>query len=627
MPMESSGVVRRVRGGLPVLMVLALSCATAALSCAAGNRVMAADMPSSVVGYRTPVDVACLVDGRLVTANAAAGTVSLVDPERGPLDEIAVGARPTAVAASATGEVVASVREAGDLVVLGIDGDRLVERGRVHLGFEPWHAALSPDGARAYVPLSACGRLAVVDVAARRVVESIEVGKLPRFVAVAPDGGTIAVACSEGAAIVLVDADSLTVRDRAPFKGLNLGELAFAPDGATIYFAWTYDGGSHPSPGNIRRGWVTGSRLGRLRLPRGEDDEGGLDGLTLDVPGRAVGDVLGVEVLADGGTVLMTAGGSHELLRLATGDLPWTQISGLEVMDPRLAADGSRFSRVEIGGRPLGMTLERRSGRVWIANGLSDTLQAVAPGGASEKWTTVATVSVAALAGPADPAAELARRGEAIFHDARRSLDQWYSCHTCHYEGGGSTITFDTRNDGSIGTYKTVLPLWGVAETGPWTWHGWQTDLTQSLEKSLVESMQGPQPSADDVTALAAYLGTLRPPPSPFRRADGGLDTAAERGRALFASARAGCTTCHGGEHLTSGETYDVGLGRSGDRYPTFSPPSLLGVFRKTRLLHHGKARSLADVLTRFHGPEKVSGTPPLDPDEVADLVAYLESL
>ena len=261
-------VVRWGMGGFAAIVVALV------VASAPGGRALAGDTPSSAARYRTPVDVACLPDGRLVTANAAAGTVSLVDPERGPLDECVVGARPTAIAASAAGEVVVSVRESGDVVVLGIEADRLVARGRVHLGFEPWHVALAPDGQRAYVPLSALGRLAVVDVATRRVVESIEVGPLPRSAAVAPDGGTVAVACSEGAAIVLVDAATHSVRDRAPFKGLNLGELAFAPDGTAVYFAWTYDGGSHPSPGNIRRGWVTGSRLGRLRLASRLDSPG-----------------------------------------------------------------------------------------------------------------------------------------------------------------------------------------------------------------------------------------------------------------------------------------------------------------------------------------------------------------
>jgi len=580
--------------------------------------------PAAGATVRSPAAVACLGDGRLVTANAAAGSVSLVDPARGFLAEIPVGARPTGIATTASGLVAVSVREAGDLVLLGVDGDRLEERARVHVGFEPWDVALSPDGMRAFLPLSASGELAIVDLARGEVAARLAVGRLPRHVAVSPDGRTVAVACSEGAAIVLVDTASAAVSCTAPFKGFNLGALAFAPDGATVYFAWTYDGGSHPSPGNIRRGWVTGSRLGKLTLTA--EGEPVLAGLTLDVSGRAVGDVLGVAVAPDGSEVFVSAGGTHELLRFATADLPWTQISGLEVMDPRLAADAARFSRCDVGGRPTGLAVDARRQRVWIANALTDEVQAVAISPSADGPAVVAALPVAP-AGTLDGQAALVRRGEAIFHDARRSLDQWYSCHTCHFEGGASTVTFDTRNDGSVGTYKTVLPLWGVAATGPWTWHGWQTDLAQSLEKSLVESMQGPKPTADDVAALGAYLESLSPPPSPFRDPDGAAGMAAARGRELFASARAGCTACHAGPYLTSAETYDVGLGKSADRYPTYSPPSLRAVYRKTRLLHHGKARSLADVLTRYHGPEKVSGEAPLSAEEVADLVAYLETL
>ena len=40
------------------------------------------------------------------------------------------------------------------------------------------------------------------------------------------------------------------------------------------------------------------------------------------------------------------------------------------------------------------------------------------------------------LGGSEQPSSE--RQGEAIFYDARRSLDQWYSCHSCHYDGGSN---------------------------------------------------------------------------------------------------------------------------------------------------------------------------------------------
>ena len=61
------------------------------------------------------------------------------------------------------------------------------------------------------------------------------------------------------------------------------------------------------------------------------------------------------------------------------------------------------------------------------------------------------------LGGPVQTS--LARRGEAIFYDGQRSLDQWYSCHSCHYEGGTNATVMDTLNDGSNDTFKTVLSL------------------------------------------------------------------------------------------------------------------------------------------------------------------------
>jgi cytochrome c peroxidase len=334
-----------------------------------------------------------------------------------------------------------------------------------------------------------------------------------------------------------------------------------------------------------------------------------------------VGDVFGLVVTPDD-RLLVTAGGTHELLSLSNDRLPWTQIGGAEVMDQELARDTSRFRRIELGGRPLGICLGPAGRTAFVANALLDSVQEIDLSGER----VVDTLAIPAAEAPSERQ-RLARDGAAIFYDARRSLDQWYSCHTCHHEGGGSTVTFDTRNDGSTGTYKTVLPLWDVARTGPWTWHGWQHDLRASLEKSLVESMQGPQPTPDDVSALAAFLDTLEPPPSPHREPDGSLSAAAERGRMLFESGRAGCRSCHSGDTFTSPELHDVGQGRPGDRYRGYSVPTLRGLHRKTMYMHHGRTKSLAKLLGGMHGPDAVSGLEPLSPGEIDDLVAYLESL
>jgi len=595
----------------------------------AGANAAALERPVAAA-FRSPVAVAIVAGGeRVVTANADAGTLSLVDPVAGRVvDELPIGEQPAWVAAAGQDRVVATTLEGGDLVIVSLAGNRLVETGRLHLGLEPDGVAVDAAGTTACVALSAVDRVAMVDLhdpAGPVVRGEVVVGRLPRFAAFAPDGATVAVTCSADSGVVLVDAATCEVVSRHPFKGLNVGQPAFAPDGRTIWFAWTYDGGSYPSRGNIRRGWVTGSRVGRLSLDAA-DGEGELAGLTLDVSGQAVGDVRGIAVIDGGATQLVTAGGTHELLRLREpgpdGEaIPYTQISGLEVMDRRLAADPSRFDRLPLGGRPLGIAVDEASGRAYVANRLGDSVQVID----LDRFELATEISL--VAAPLSEEAQLVRQGEAIFFDATRSLDQWYSCHTCHYEAGSNTVTFDTLNDGTTGTYKTVLPLYSVAETGPWTWHGWQEDFQAALAKSLVDTMQGPQPSDRDVLALAAYMKTLAPPPSPFREPDGSLTASAKRGETLFMSERAGCTSCHAGPLFTSPELYEVGLARSSDRYEGFSPPSLLGLHRKTRFLHTGKAKSLEAVLTKYHSPEQVLGLEPLSDEEVADLVAYLKSL
>ena len=229
------------------------------------------------------------------------------------------------------------------------------------------------------------------------------------------------------------------------------------------------------------------------------------------------------------------------------------------------------------------------------------------------------------LGGPAEPS--LARRGEAIFHDGRRSHDQWYSCHSCHYDGHTNAVTMDTRNDGRFGNYKVVLSLRNVTRTGPWTWHGWQTDLGLAMRKSLTDSMLGPAPSDDDVKALVAYLETLTPPPNPYRTASGGLTEAARRGERVFQSAKAGCARCHPGPYFTDGKVHEVGTGEAGDVYKGYNPPSLVNCYDRPLYLHDGRAKSLEEALQGPHSPDAIQGQGELTGQELADLVAYLKSL
>ena len=90
---------------------------------------------------------------------------------------------------------------------------------------------------------------------------------------------------------------------------------------------------------------------------------------------------------------------------------------------------------------------------------------------------------------------------------------------------------------------------------------------------------------------------------------------------------KAGCADCHNGPYLTDGMIHDVGSGSPKDHYQGYNTPSLLGVYRKVRLLHNGRARSLESVVTDLHSPEKVNGEAALTEQETSDLIEYLRSL
>jgi cytochrome c peroxidase len=263
--------------------------------------------------------------------------------------------------------------------------------------------------------------------------------------------------------------------------------------------------------------------------------------------------------------------------------------------------------RYSVGRRPTALAVADGGKTVFVADTLEDTISVV------DAATGVRT-KVIALGPKASPS--LVECGERLFFDARLSHDGWMSCHSCHTDGHTSGLLADTLGDGAYGAPKRVPSLLGTARTGPWSWAGHVERLDEQVRKSIVTTMRNPNPSADDVSALTAYLQSLVPP-----RAVAVADRAAvERGRKVFRSE--GCAECHSPPLYTSRGTYDVGLADEAN-LAKFNPPSLLGVDRREPLLHDGRASRLADVFLR-HGHPTGSALPA---DEVADLVAFLRSL
>ena len=569
---------------------------------------------------RSPVDLAISADGKwVVTANETSDSVSLLRrTEAGRLewsDEIRVGRHPADIGFAPDGQhILVSCEWSGDLIVLKRSGNRLELVRSIDVGFQPRGLAISSVAARAYLGLIATGQVAELDWQSGEVLRRIDVGKWPRYLTLSHDDQKLAVGCSADATINILDLKSGEELYQEPLaNGINLGHMITSPDGKHTYFTWMVYRTNPINVSNIRRGWVLASRIGRVSF----DGPAYREAISLDVPRRAVADPHGIVISADAQRIVASSSGTHELLVYRLPDLPLVGAGGPgDLIDRQLERDRSRFNRIDVGGRPMGLAMTSDPDTVYVANFLRNSVQVV-------DLRAREVVSECSLG-----AGELtlARKGMAIFYDAQRSLEQWYSCHSCHQNGGTNSRPMDTMNDGSEFTLKTVLPLHHLHETAPWTWHGWQEDLNDAMQKSFVSTMQGKRPSQADTEALLAYLQTLKPAPNPFRR-DGKLSAAAERGRLVFESERAGCANCHHGPHFSDGQIHDVGLGSEQDRYEGFNTPSLRGVYLKTRLLHSGRARSLERVVNDLHSPEKVTGAGKLSEAEAADLIEYLKSL
>ncbi len=561
---------------------------------------------------RSPTDLAVSADGRFALAsNSTSNSVSLVDLVSGKLiSEAPVGNRPFAVALSHDDKLSMTTNQFSDSVsFLNVSAEGLKGDGTLEVGSEPRGIAISKDDQYAYIALAGEDAVVKIDIKTRKILKRAEVGVEPWHLGISPDGKHLAVGGVRSQDMTILNPETMAEEYVVKLRGHNVRHVAFSPDSHWAYVPNIAERGRPVTKENIDQGWVVGNRLSRVPLT----EEGPREAISLDPQGKAVGDVDGVAVSPNGEVVVVSAAGTHELLVYHL-PLPFVAFGGPgDHIESSLLNDRSKFKRIPLGGRPLGATFLADGKSVVVANYLSNSIQVVDI--EAEKITK--TIS---LGGPATPA--LARKGEAIFQDASRSFHEWYSCGTCHVEGHTNGSSFDTFNDGSYGTPKKTLSLRGVSKTGPWTWHGWQKSLRQLAHDSAVKSMQGVEPTEEDLTALTAYLETLdfKPKAHQVKQSE-----AQRRGELVFNSK--GCNTCHAAPYYTSPGIYKVGLEKPEDVYEGYNPPSLLGVGTRSPYLHTSEAYTLESVLSEFHRPSQLTGKPDCTKSEMSDLVAFLNSL
>ncbi|MDR3639154.1 MAG: cytochrome c peroxidase [Isosphaeraceae bacterium] len=556
---------------------------------------------------KVPVDLLWRSGGRIDVALRDARSVIAVDvDQRRVAREWPLPFRPLALAPAGAGETLLVGGQDGELAVLDESGRGPIRTFQIGRG--PTRVVALADGRVAVAPLWD-NSVSLVDWRTGKV---LAVHRLPF------SPGSM-VACRDER-IIIADAFGGNLAALRPgvagserlhrLDGLNLRGLALSPDGKELLVAHAMQYGTVPiTNANIDWGLVLSSRLSAIRLS--ELDVAGREGatlprrrLTLDGAVHGAADPSALAVTSDGHKVVIALAGAHQLL-LNDRSLGSPTTDALDLLP---LGHFQKLDVVEVGRSPAAIAIDPSGVLAASADAMSDTVSIVS----LEDFSDVTTIPL----GEREPERTAQQRGEALFHDGRRSHDRWMTCASCHPSGHTNGLSFDTLGDGDYGAPKNTPTLLGVGSTAPYAWTGRFPTLEAQVHQSLESSLRGPAPDDCQLADLSAFLQSLSPPP-PLRSTE---DPAAKRGEVIFRSR--GCESCHRAPHYSSKALREVGL-KDAAGHSRFNPPSLRAVARTAPYFHDGSAATLGEVIDT-HAPGR---SDLLSAAERADLIAFLESL
>jgi YVTN family beta-propeller protein len=610
-----SGECGYVPLSLPALVIVAMALAVAPVRAGSSNSLM--DV--------TP-------DGAwLLVANADNGSVTVVDTAtRKAVREIAVGDKPEGVAWIGNGPnaLVTVYRE--DVVAL-IDAvaGKVVER--ITVPDEPYGVVTDPAGTKAWVSHDYPGLVTEIDVPKRTILRQIEVAPFLRGIALTADHGRLYVSGWYSGVLYAIDLAGGKVVDE--WRGQTRDNLArqivlhpkrpkaYLPHirsridvahGAGSIFPQVSVVDLVPPREERRRKAISMDTFNNLGVPTN--------------PWEAA-------MSADGKTLYVLYAGTNDM-------------NLCRVLDD----DNGELERigqfVRLGQNPRAIRLSPDGQLAYVSNALDFDVTVHD----ASNMRQLARIKVCD-----PPKTPEWVRGKVVFSTANPPLTarRWIACASCHPDGQHDGRTWQNPE----GLRRTTA-FFGMAHTFPLHWSA-DRDETQDFEYTIRGPLMGGRgllagsmkPKAGhepvelderlagrstDLDALAIYCNSFDFTLSPHADGPGKLSAAGERGKKLFFSAATGCATCHGGPYFTDSKLakpfnlHDVGTGaadpteKMGSRYDT---PTLLGVYRQTAYLHHGKAKTLLEVLTTFNEGDKHGKTSHLSPTELNDLVAFLKSL
>lgn len=613
-------------------------CASAAVACCLLAVVSCRQEPDAASGPVASVDVK-VVNRLIAVLGHESQSLELVDPASGErVKSVRLGQPPNGMAVDGQTAYVAEGGPRGVVEVVDL------ETGALKSSFPAGHTPMSPvlhDG-KLYVACRFDSRVVEMDAATGNVLNSWNVPREPVALAVSPNGrkiwaaGHLPAGTADGdftaAALTLVEDGKVT---HFPLSNGTQGVrgMAASPDGRYLAVAHVLSRYQVPTT-QLDRGWMNTNAVTIVDTEQPANPYPVL----LDDPDAGAANPWGVLFTGDGGKLLVTHAGTHELSVIdfpALLERMKREDGDREPVSERLGFLHDLRTRVPL---PLNgpRSLATDGNNVYVAGYFSDSVAEV-------PLKADAAPRKIALNEGFQPSRE--KLGEQYFNDASHCFQGWQSCATCHPDSRVDGLNWDLLNDG-MGNPKNTRTMFLSHRTSPVMTLGVRASAEVAVTAGFVH-IQFLEPSGELAECVNEYLKNMKEVPSPFLVAGtpsraqtknascaqchapgverGALSDSARRGKEIFKTA--GCAECHPHPYFTTKELIPTGTARGLDEGKSILVPSLVEVWRTAPYLHDGRAKTIREAVTT-HNPGDLRGkTSSLNNRELEDLINYVQSL
>jgi YVTN family beta-propeller protein len=586
--------------------------------------------------YLSPIEMALSLDGHLLYVVCQdSDEVRVVDAQSSKVVGIVpVGRAPRGIAASSDGRQLYVTNAWSDTVSV-IDTASLKVMRTLATGFEPSGIVVDRSGETLYVANRLSGDISVIDLKAGQESKRLLAGRGASYLALSPDGKWIycthiypnpgAFRTQPNSEVTIIDTARQIVVERQMLHNVaGVFHVAVSADGKLGVVAQLRPKNLIPLA-HVEHGWVFGDSLTLFG-----EDVGGPVQVPIDELDRYYALPWGVAIAPDKSKIFLTTAGSESVTVIDVAHLLQTVRSRRQPFVNDLSASVDYVSaRIAVGHNPRGVLISQDGKRLYVANRLDDNISVI----------DTATDNVAAtidLGGP--QTVDALRRGERLFFTADFAFQGQFGCANCHLDATIDGLQWDLEPDGFGKDIVDNRSLEDLAGTEPFKWNGGNPDMPTECgprtEKFFFRSQSFNQ---QQLTDLVTFVYSLPYRPNRYRRADGELTPAQERGKAIFERTRYKdgkpvaegnqCATCHSGPKYTNKQELNVGTGKLTDRSPVIDVPQLSNVAYSGPYLHDGSARSLEEIWTVFNPKDTHGVTNDLTKDELNDLIEYLKTL